>query len=171
MINSSAQSSLITNSTITAVAIGAIIGISATLSLAHLFPYTLSNKRKDQNGHVGKKYSNIVNGNNHARKSTVGDFQLKEDIKDGFAGCIGNTPLIRINSLSEELGCEILAKAEVCDSVAHSNWKYFELVFVLCFGSSQIITSPLLICPFPIFSCLLVNSAYETTVVIHYISN
>lgn len=30
----------------------------------------------------------------------------------GLAGLIGNTPLIRINSLSEETGCHILAKAE-----------------------------------------------------------
>ena len=34
------------------------------------------------------------------------------DIKDGFTGTVGNTPLIRINSLSEETGCEILGKAE-----------------------------------------------------------
>ena len=34
------------------------------------------------------------------------------DIKDGFTSTVGNTPLIRINSLSEETGCEILGKAE-----------------------------------------------------------
>ncbi len=34
------------------------------------------------------------------------------DIKNGFVGAIGNTPLIRLNSFSEETGCEILAKAE-----------------------------------------------------------
>lgn len=34
------------------------------------------------------------------------------DIKDGFIGSVGNTPLIRINSFSEETGCEILGKAE-----------------------------------------------------------
>lgn len=33
-------------------------------------------------------------------------------IKDGFVGTIGNTPLIRLNSFSEETGCEILGKAE-----------------------------------------------------------
>ncbi|KAJ2720745.1 Cysteine synthase 1 [Coemansia sp. Benny D115] len=31
---------------------------------------------------------------------------------NGFVGAIGNTPLIRINSLSKETGCEILGKAE-----------------------------------------------------------
>src|ERR1700683_4746864 len=31
---------------------------------------------------------------------------------DGFAGAIGNTPLIRLRRVSEETGCEILGKAE-----------------------------------------------------------
>lgn len=34
------------------------------------------------------------------------------DIKDGFIGTIAQTPLIRLNSFSEETGCEILGKAE-----------------------------------------------------------
>jgi cysteine synthase A len=34
------------------------------------------------------------------------------DIKNGFLGTIGNTPLIRLNSFSDETGCEILGKAE-----------------------------------------------------------
>ncbi|MBE9164438.1 MULTISPECIES: cysteine synthase A [Microcoleaceae] len=34
------------------------------------------------------------------------------DIKSGFVGTIGNTPLIRLNSFSDETGCEILGKAE-----------------------------------------------------------
>lgn len=38
-------------------------------------------------------------------------------IVDGIEGCIGNTPLFRIKSLSEETGCEILAKAEVRTSL------------------------------------------------------
>ena len=33
-------------------------------------------------------------------------------IRDGFSGTIGNTPLIRLNALSEQTGCEILGKAE-----------------------------------------------------------
>lgn len=34
------------------------------------------------------------------------------DIRKGFIETVGNTPLIRLNRLSEETGCEILAKAE-----------------------------------------------------------
>ncbi len=34
------------------------------------------------------------------------------DVRDGFVGTIGNTPLVRLRQASEETGCEILAKAE-----------------------------------------------------------
>lgn len=34
------------------------------------------------------------------------------EIKNGFIGTVGNTPLIRLNSFSDETGCEILGKAE-----------------------------------------------------------
>jgi cysteine synthase A len=34
------------------------------------------------------------------------------DIKNGFLDTVGKTPLIRLNSFSEETGCEILGKAE-----------------------------------------------------------
>src|SRR6201992_1779464 len=33
-------------------------------------------------------------------------------ISDGFAGSVGNTPLIRLRAVSEETGCQILGKAE-----------------------------------------------------------
>jgi cysteine synthase A len=49
------------------------------------------------------------------------DFTLEkgpERIKEGIEGCIGDTPLIKIKSLSDYTGCEILAKAEVCLSGA-----------------------------------------------------
>ncbi|MYK27124.1 MAG: pyridoxal-phosphate dependent enzyme, partial [Gammaproteobacteria bacterium] len=34
------------------------------------------------------------------------------EMRDGFAGSVGNTPLIRMAALSEATGCEILGKAE-----------------------------------------------------------
>jgi cysteine synthase len=43
-------------------------------------------------------------------RKNSGKFNM--DIKNGFVGTIGNTPLIRLTSFSEETGCEILAKAE-----------------------------------------------------------
>jgi cysteine synthase A len=38
--------------------------------------------------------------------------QIRPDIRAGFADAIGNTPLIRLDRLSDETGCEILGKAE-----------------------------------------------------------
>ena len=34
------------------------------------------------------------------------------DVRKGFVGNVGNTPLIRLDRLSELTGCEILGKAE-----------------------------------------------------------
>ena len=34
------------------------------------------------------------------------------DVRDGFLGSIGRTPLIRLKRASELTGCEILGKAE-----------------------------------------------------------
>jgi hypothetical protein len=38
----------------------------------------------------------------------------------GIEGCIGNTPLFKIRSLSEATGCEILAKAEFLNGAGNS---------------------------------------------------
>lgn len=43
-----------------------------------------------------------------------------EDIAEGIEGCIGNTPLLKIKSLSEATGCEILAKAEFLNGAGNS---------------------------------------------------
>jgi cysteine synthase len=40
------------------------------------------------------------------------DLVLENDIRDGFAKTVGNTPLIRLRGPSERTGCEILGKAE-----------------------------------------------------------
>ncbi|KAL4902613.1 hypothetical protein BDW74DRAFT_61321 [Aspergillus multicolor] len=42
-------------------------------------------------------------------------------IVDGIEGTIGNTPLLRIKSLSEATGCEILAKAEFLNGAGQSS--------------------------------------------------
>ncbi|BCR90709.1 putative cysteine synthase [Aspergillus chevalieri] len=42
-------------------------------------------------------------------------------IVDGIEGCIGNTPLFRIKSLSDETGCEILGKAEFLNGAGQSS--------------------------------------------------
>ncbi|CAG8371360.1 unnamed protein product [Penicillium salamii] len=42
-------------------------------------------------------------------------------IVEGIEGCIGNTPLFRIKSLSDETGCEILGKAEFLNGAGQSS--------------------------------------------------
>ncbi|TLS23232.1 uncharacterized protein PpBr36_05720 [Pyricularia pennisetigena] len=42
------------------------------------------------------------------------------DIRDGIEACIGNTPMIKIRSLSEATGCTILAKAEFLNGAGGS---------------------------------------------------
>lgn len=43
-----------------------------------------------------------------------------ESVVDGLEGCIGNTPLVRIKSLSDATGREILAKAEFLNGAGNS---------------------------------------------------
>ena len=47
----------------------------------------------------------------HEKEDGSPDFA--PEIRDGIEACVGETPLIKIKSLSEETGCDILAKAEV----------------------------------------------------------
>ncbi|OCL01803.1 cysteine synthase, partial [Glonium stellatum] len=42
------------------------------------------------------------------------------EIREGIEGCIGNTPLLKIKSLSQATGCEILAKAEFLNAAGNS---------------------------------------------------
>lgn len=44
--------------------------------------------------------------------TSLAKLSRSKSVADGVIGVIGNTPLIKINSLSEATGCEILAKAE-----------------------------------------------------------
>lgn len=45
-------------------------------------------------------------------EATAAAIPLNTTSVNGFVGAVGNTPLIRLNRLSEETGCNILAKAE-----------------------------------------------------------
>jgi cysteine synthase A len=64
-----------------------------------------------------KSKTTISNGSNNVKKSvpacTILCGRGAGSIKEGIEGCIGDTPLIKIKSLSDYTGCEILAKAEV----------------------------------------------------------
>ncbi|KAB2106776.1 Cysteine synthase 2 [Alternaria gaisen] len=56
-------------------------------------------------------------------KKTLLEFsgdEAADDVKEGIEGCIGNTPLIKIKSLSEFTGCDIFAKAEFLNGAGNS---------------------------------------------------
>lgn len=69
------------------------VGLVAAVSLAALSYFICNSTRS--------KFSS-----RHGRQSS------RRKARDGLVSAIGNTPLIRINSLSDATGCEILGKAE-----------------------------------------------------------
>ncbi|MFS7940825.1 putative cystathionine beta-synthase [Helianthus anomalus] len=73
-----------------------LIAIIASLSLSLYSLYLLTNRRRAISH---SKHKTLITHNNKSKRN-------------GIVGAIGNTPLIRINSLSDATGCEILAKAE-----------------------------------------------------------
>ncbi|KAF4620948.1 hypothetical protein D9613_000323 [Agrocybe pediades] len=78
------------------VLIGLIIGFSLSLSSTSLVQYYQQRKKERQIAHFAPR-----------------PIELRSDeIVKGVSGLIGNTPLVRINSLSDALGVEILGKAE-----------------------------------------------------------
>src|SRR5277367_347368 len=73
---------------------------------------------------VGTSTTYLLAGfSNRQSRRPVSDDEasLKEDIVDGVEGLIGSTKLVRIRSLSQATGCEILAKAEVLLFVTSAN--------------------------------------------------
>ena len=58
------------------------------------------------------------------------DGETLAEVPEGIEACIGNTPLFRIKSLSEETGCDILAKAEV--PCKRWDWCYVTIHLTTC---------------------------------------
>ncbi|KAF2161959.1 hypothetical protein M409DRAFT_69467 [Zasmidium cellare ATCC 36951] len=61
----------------------------------------------------------LTDGGDDPRRSGEGDAS-REDISVGVEGLIGNTPLIKLRSLSDATGCEIFAKAEFLNGAGNS---------------------------------------------------
>lgn len=59
---------------------------------------------------AGLREDDHINLEDHERDGATDDVVR---VAEGIEACIGNTPLFKIKSLSDETGCEILAKAEV----------------------------------------------------------
>jgi cysteine synthase len=75
-------------------------------------------RKNGQQDHQSTKsrsdYDNQSNGK--IKRASQASNSMKDragTIREGIEGCIGDTPLIKIKSLSEYTGCEILVKAEV----------------------------------------------------------
>ncbi|CAE6413239.1 unnamed protein product [Rhizoctonia solani] len=83
------------------ISIGVALGIALSISFTSISTYIDRRKRIEREKEDG------------AKDYIPRPIELRSDeIVDGIAGLIGNTPLMRINSLSEALGVEILGKAE-----------------------------------------------------------
>ncbi|KAG0294578.1 hypothetical protein BGZ96_000926 [Linnemannia gamsii] len=98
------------------IAIGAALGIFFTLSTTAVVLATRGTSGQRRNSQT------TCSGKQSRRRSSIGESISKQialpkasknsQICDGVAGLIGDTPMMRIKSLSEATGCEILAKAE-----------------------------------------------------------
>ncbi|RIA79016.1 tryptophan synthase beta subunit-like PLP-dependent enzyme, partial [Glomus cerebriforme] len=75
---------------------GLLIGVILTLSTNSFINWWKRKNQDNKNAHELKSPSDI----------------RSQDIADGIEGLIGNTPLMKIKSLSDATGCEILGKAE-----------------------------------------------------------
>ncbi|KAF7321986.1 PALP-domain-containing protein [Mycena kentingensis (nom. inval.)] len=78
--------------------LGILIGVSLSLSSSAVYEY-VQRRRRSRQQQLSEADSRPI--------------ELRsDDVLDGVVGLIGNTPLVRIASLSDALGVEILAKAE-----------------------------------------------------------
>jgi len=94
------------------IAIGAALGVFFTLSTTAIVLATRGlASSHDAHRRSSRRRSSI--GENIGRLISLPGADKDNLICDGIAGLIGNTPMMRIKSLSEATGCEILAKAEV----------------------------------------------------------
>lgn len=97
-----------------------LLGVALTtaynIQFAHRISGETSAKQEPSDSELSKSKSRKLD----ALRKSISQIEksLRIDagtIKEGIEGCIGNTPLIKIKSLSDYTGCEILAKAEVID--------------------------------------------------------
>ncbi|KAH8813133.1 tryptophan synthase beta subunit-like PLP-dependent enzyme [Xylogone sp. PMI_703] len=111
-----------------AVAIAFVTGILLTLGYKDLYPDL---ERRFQRYRRGSKSSNgVARSNIHNDKLKLEDHTRDRrlsslarpvpEIPEGIEGCIGNTPLFKIRSLSEATGRTILAKAEFLNGAGGS---------------------------------------------------
>jgi cysteine synthase A len=104
------------------ISIGVLAGILLTLGFKDVYPDLERRYKAHRRRTSAARRSSITGLPRPTQKVTLED-HTKDDVNkpviphveiaEGIEGCIGNTPLFKIKSLSEETGCEIFAKAEV----------------------------------------------------------
>ena len=114
---------------------GFLLGIVVTLGFKDLYPdleHSFQQRLRRLRGHdipyplPGER--DYVRLEDHTRrKSSVSPVSnldprrtVQDDVAVGIEGLIGNTPLIKLKSLSDATGCEILAKAEFLNGAGNS---------------------------------------------------
>jgi cysteine synthase A len=98
-----------------------VAGVLLTLGFKDVYP-DLERRFRRKLGRLRRSYSitGAITGV-QLKDNTESNAQVPQvDIPVGIEGCIGNTPLFKIRSLSEETGCEILAKAEFLNGAGNS---------------------------------------------------
>ncbi|KAM7194501.1 tryptophan synthase beta subunit-like PLP-dependent enzyme [Rhypophila sp. PSN 637] len=103
-------------------------GILVTLGFKDFYPdlerrYQLQrkeNKRRTSTSDSRRRSSVFFGGGGPVALEDHDTPDITPSIVDGIEGCIGNTPLIRIRSLSEATGCDILVKAEFLNGAGMS---------------------------------------------------
>lgn len=101
-----------------------IAGALLSLGFKEIYPDLVSRFSRRGNPFVtAVDAANLANPNKNTSEVTPANLSFIADrgvqdnkldaIVEGIEGCIGSTVLLRIKSLSNETGCEILAKAEV----------------------------------------------------------
>lgn len=113
-----------------AVAVAFVTGILLTLGMKDVYPdlerryqRRRGQPRNPSDSRPGSTYLplpplNLEDRSRSARQSMVG--LPAPPIPEGIEGCIGNTPLFKIKSLSEATGCIIVAKAEFLNGAGGS---------------------------------------------------
>ena len=99
-----------------------LAGVAITLGFKDVYPdleRRFRRRRRENNAsRISNRGTHVGDKLNMTENAVMAEADLRVvgtsmGIVQGIEGCIGNTPLIRIKSLSEATGCEILAKAEV----------------------------------------------------------
>jgi cysteine synthase A len=123
---------------------GFLLGIIVTLGFKDFYPdlELAFSRRKRTLRYVPRSHSGQADylrlEDHTGRKSLAGSkgneagHLENEDIRLGVEGLIGNTPLIKLKSLSEATGCEILAKAELLNGAGNSPKDRVALSMIIC---------------------------------------